>query len=134
MHAYTGRDTVSAFAGRGKIGTLRMAKDHKPFQEMFDFLGVKWEPSDDLYQKLQDFTCRVYNSRPGTDSANELRYRMFWSRRGNIASDQPPPCPDFLYKHPCQANYQTAISRRSLEAAQKFQVPYDLAGHKRRTS
>ena len=36
MHAYTGCGTVSAFAVRGKIGALRMVKEHKSFQEMFD--------------------------------------------------------------------------------------------------
>ena len=41
MHAYTGCDTVSAFAGRGKIGALRIVKEQRSFQEMFDLLGVE---------------------------------------------------------------------------------------------
>ena len=77
MHAYTGCDTVSAFAGRGKIGALRIVKEQRSFQEMFDLLGVEWELSDDLFQMLQNFTCRMYSSRPGTNSINELRYRLF---------------------------------------------------------
>ena len=67
MHGYTGCDTLSAFAGRGKIGALRIVKEHRSVQEMFDLLGVEWELSDDLFQKLQDFTCRMYSSRPGTN-------------------------------------------------------------------
>lgn len=115
MHAYAGYDTVSAFAGQGKNGALRIVKQHKSFQEMFDLLGLEWELSDDLFQKLQGFTCQLYNSHPGTNSFNELRCRMFCSRRGKIDSDQLPPWADCLYKHACQANYQTAIWRQSLE-------------------
>ena len=59
MHAYTHCDTVSALAGRGKMGALRIVKNHKSFQEMFDLLGVEWVLSDHLFQKLQDFTCQV---------------------------------------------------------------------------
>ena len=36
MLAYTGCETVSAFAGRGKIGGLRIVKEQRSFQEMFD--------------------------------------------------------------------------------------------------
>ena len=104
MHAYTGCDTVSAFAGRGKIGALRIVKEQRSFQEMFDLLGVEWELSDDLFQMLPNFTCRMYSSRPGTNSINELRYRLFCSKRCNIESDQLPPCADCLYKHACRAN------------------------------
>ena len=57
----------------------------------------------------------MYSSRPGTNSINELRYRLFCSKRGNIESNQLPPCADCLYKHACRANYQTGIWRRSLE-------------------
>ena len=120
MHAYTGCDTVSAFAGRGKIGALRIVKEQR---SMFDLLGVEWELSDDLFQMLQNFTCRMYSSRPGTNSINELRYRLFCSKRGNIESDQLPPCADCLYKHACRANYQTGIWRRSLENCPEIPSP-----------
>lgn len=123
LHAYTGCDTVSAFAGRGKIGALRIVKEQRSFQEMFDLLGVEWELSGDLFQKLQDFTCRMYSSRPGTNSINELRYRLFCSKRGNIESDHLSPCADCLYKHACRANYQTAIWRRSLENRPEIPSP-----------
>ena len=48
---------------------------------------------------------------------------MFCSRRGNIDSDQLPPCADCLYKHACRANYQTAIWRRSLENRPEIPSP-----------
>ena len=119
----TGWDTVSAFAGRGKIDALRIVKEQRSFQEMFDLFGVEWEFSDNLFQVLQNFTCCMYSSRPGTNSINELRYRLFCSKRGNIESDQLPPCADCLYKHACRANYQTGIWRRSLENCPEIPSP-----------
>lgn len=59
MHEYTGWDRVNAYAGRGKIGALRIVKEHKSFLGMFDLLGVEWELSDNLFQKRQDFTCQL---------------------------------------------------------------------------
>ena len=123
IHAYTGCVTVSAYAGREKIWALRILKEHKSFQEMFDLLGVELELSDDLVQKLQDFTCQLYISSPGTNSVNELRYRMFCSRRGNIEFDQLLPCADCLSKHACRANYQTAIWRQGLENRPEIPSP-----------
>ena len=41
MHAFTGCDTVSAFAGRGKITALRLVKQHTSYQEMFKAAGYE---------------------------------------------------------------------------------------------
>ncbi|KAK3729656.1 hypothetical protein QZH41_006396 [Actinostola sp. cb2023] len=126
VHAYTGCDTVSAFAGRGKIGALRIVKEQRSFQEMFKCLGMEWELSDDLFKKLQDFTCHMYCSRPGTNDINELRYRLFCAKKGNIDSMQLPPCADCLFKHACRANYQAAIWKRSLECCPVIPSPIRL--------
>ena len=54
MHAFTGWDTVSAFAGRGKIGCLEATdKSDKAYQEAFSELGRSWDVSDELFEKLQ---------------------------------------------------------------------------------
>ena len=90
---------------------------------MFDLSGVGWEFSDNLFQMLQNFTCRIYSSRPGTNSINELRYRLFCSKRCNIESDQLPPCADWLYKHACQANQQTEMWRRRIENCPEIPSP-----------
>ena len=47
-------------------------------------------------------------------------------KRGNIESDQLPPCADCLYKHACRANYQTGIWRRSLENCPEIPSPVRL--------
>ena len=57
MHAFTGCDTVSAFAGRGKVGTFKQLKTDRTYQEAFFELGCAWDVSDEFFKKLQDITC-----------------------------------------------------------------------------
>lgn len=123
MHAFTGCDTVSAFARRGKISALRLAKQHTSYQEMFTQLGMEWVLSDMLFQSLQALTCRLYCSQPGTDNINELRYRIFCAKKRNIHSTQLTPCVDCLFKHASRANFQAAIWKRSLQTCQETPTP-----------
>ena len=53
MHAFIGCVTVSAFAGCGKIGALKLLKSDKAYQEAFSELGRSWDVSDELFEKLQ---------------------------------------------------------------------------------
>ena len=75
LHAFTGCDSVSAFFGKGKLAALKIVRRNKSFQNLFQEIGMRWEPSDDLLVKLQEFTCIMYTSSPGTSNFNELRYR-----------------------------------------------------------
>ena len=56
MHAFTGCDTLSAFAGRGKITALQLVKQQTSYQEMFKQLGIEWVLSNEPFQSLQEFT------------------------------------------------------------------------------
>ena len=123
MHAYTGCDTVSAFAGRGKLRALKLLIDSRQFQNMFANLGEHWELSDELFEKLQSFTCTLYSAKSGTNNTNDLRYRLFCARKGEIDSHLLPPCADALKKHALRANYQACIWRRSLEGCPAVPSP-----------
>ena len=105
------------------IGALRLVKEHRSFQEIFVLLGVEWELSDDLFQNFRILLVICTVLAQEQNSVNELRYRMFCSRRDNVESYQLPPCADCLYKHACPANYQTAIWRRSLENRPEIPSP-----------
>jgi len=48
--AVTGCDTVSAFAGRGKLTAL--VKKDTSCQDIFSRLGQSWYVSDELFQKI----------------------------------------------------------------------------------
>ena len=100
IHSSTGCDTVSAFAGRGKVRAVTLAKRDRPTLEMFQQLGTTWHLPDDLFNRLQKFTCVLYSATKNTDRINTLRYNLFCAKKGE-----------------CQrANYQAAVWRLSLEA------------------
>lgn len=123
LHAFTGCDSVSAFAGKGKLAALKIIKRKKSFQNLFQQIGMQWELTDELFAKLQEFTCMMYSSTPGTSDVNELRYRLFCAKKGKLDSNQLPPCADCLKKHSLRANYQAAIWRRSLQNCPQVPSP-----------
>ena len=115
MHGFTGCDNVSAFAGRGEITALRLVKQQKSYEEFFKQLGMEWVLSNELFQSLQESTCKLYCSQPGTDNINEMRYRLFCAKKGNIDSTQLPPHADCLLKHASRENFQAVIWKWSLQ-------------------
>ena len=115
MHAFTGCDTVSAFAGRGKIGALKQMKCDESKQEVFSELGKSWDTSNDLLMKTERLTCQLYVPTTQISEVNTLRYKMFCAKRAQVESSQLPPCQDCLYRHISRANYQAAVWRRCLE-------------------
>lgn len=115
MHAYTGCDTVSSFSGRGKLSALKILQSDKKFQKGFTQLGKDWVLNDELFQCLEEFTCRIYSPQTNINDVNEMRYELFRLKNGNIESSQLPPCRDSLHMHAIRANYQAAIWQRSLQ-------------------
>ena len=121
MHAYTGRDSVSAFVGKGKAQAFKLVKTDKGSRETFTELGQEWNLSPELMNKLEALTCQLYAPKTTTTTVNDLRYQLFCAKKGEIESHQLPPCRDCLVKHFQRANYQVAIWRRCLH--QDPQVP-----------
>ena len=115
VHSFTGCDTVSAFAGRGKLRAFQIIKSDHNARNAFVQLGETWTLSHDMHTQLERFVCKLYATEPGTLDTDELRYNLFCARKGEIESHQLPPCKDRLMKHSLRANYQAAIWRRSLE-------------------
>ncbi|KAL8624130.1 hypothetical protein ACOMHN_036133 [Nucella lapillus] len=73
LHAYTGCDSVSSFAGKGKVAALKMLKSNENVQQTFSDLGKDWELSGELFEKLEQFTCKLYAPKQPTTGVNELR-------------------------------------------------------------
>ena len=48
LHSFTGCDSVSAFAGKGKIGALKILKSNEGARRAFRELGQSWTVSEDL--------------------------------------------------------------------------------------
>ena len=59
MHAFTGCDSISAFAGRGKTTAFKLLKSDKTHQEVFNQLGNSWDLSAELFQIATDHLPNV---------------------------------------------------------------------------
>lgn len=123
MHSFTGCDSVSSFAGKGKLAAMKMLRSDKEAQETFSDLGKNWELSDELFDKLESFTCRMYAPKQPASGVNELRYQLFCAKSGDTESHQLPPCQDCLRKHAQRANYQTALWQRCLSGDSEIADP-----------
>ena len=124
MHAYTGCDTVSALAGKGKAIALKLLTINREIQDIFLQLGQMWDLSRELMDRLEAFTCLLYAPRTSSTKVNDLRYDIFCTKRGEIESLLLPPCRDCLEKHVQRANYQAAIWRRCLQRDPKVPSPF----------
>jgi hypothetical protein len=109
IHSFTGCDTVSSFAGRGKVKPLvLMTKDVK-YVEAFAELGEEPSVSSQLKETLESFTCKMYGGKDG--AVNELRFRMYCQSGGKIGCENLPPCKNVLDLHIQRANFQAHIWR-----------------------
>ena len=107
--AFTGCDIVSAFARRGKLSALKLTKRDATYQETFSQVGQSWDVQPQLFEKVQQFTCRVYVAASSTTEVIDLRYQHFCAKMGEIESSLLSPRRDCLLKHLLRANYQAAI-------------------------
>lgn len=114
LHAFTGCDVVSAFAGIGKVKPLKKLLSKKEYHHAFQALGESWVISEDLMMKLEAFVCDIYGAKKGVSDVNQCRYAVFCAKKGEAESYQLPPCQDSLRKHCNRANYQAAVWRNSL--------------------
>jgi hypothetical protein len=127
VHAWTGCDSVSAFAGQGKIKAVNLIRTNDTFREAFTTLGREWSVPDTLFTVIEEFTCNMYSRSAKSSTVNALRYEMFRAKNGDVSSGQLPPCKDALLQHTKRANYQAAIWRRSLQNTP--QIPEATDGH-----
>lgn len=114
LHAFTGCDAVSAFAGIGKVKPLKKLLAKKEYHRMFQELGENWVISEDLMMQLEAFVCDIYGAKKGISDVNQCRYAVFCAKKGEAESHQLPPCQDSLRKHCLRANYQAAVWKNSL--------------------
>ena len=73
LHAFTGCDTVSAFASRRKLSALKPMKTDITHLETFSQVGQPWDVQPQLPEKVQQFTRRMYVAVSSTTNVNDLR-------------------------------------------------------------
>ena len=111
LHAFTGYDTVGAFASRGTLGSLKLMKSDITYQETFSHVGHTWDVQPHLFEKVQTFNCRMNVAASSTTEMNDLRYQLFCAKTGDIESSLLPPCIACLVRHLLRDNYQAATSK-----------------------
>ena len=94
LHSFTGCDTVSAFAGKGKISTFKLMQKNRKYQGAFTRLGKEWSVPRNLSSVLQDCTCKLYATGCPCVAVNELRYLLFRAKEGAVESGRFLPCED----------------------------------------
>ena len=124
FHSFTGYDTISAFAGRGKWKPLKLILNDASYVHAFSQLGNQTEV-DDLH-KIKLFVCHMYGCR-GDVSVDQLRYKLCCKNAGKIGCDQLPSCTDALELHLMRADYQVRIWRESLLQIQSDMDPLENA-------
>ena len=62
LHAFTGCDSVSAFAGKGKIKAQKLLINSE-FVNLFSLLGTSWFVTEDMIDRLSEFVSCLYDKR-----------------------------------------------------------------------
>ena len=114
FHAFTGCDSISAFAGKGKKRPFKLLMKSQDYIETFQMLGQSWNLDDDVIERLEKFTCHMYGSYL-TTSVNELRYKIYCTKKGKVTCEDLPPCHSTFLQHCNRANYQSHVWRSALE-------------------
>ena len=114
LHCYTGCDTISSFSGQGiKLGALTLVINNHKFRDELANMGWNCHLlalSPDLYDALQEFTCRLYCPKSLTCDIKITRLRR-------------ASCGDsYIYQH---AKYQAVICHRRLVICPDIPRPDD---------
>ena len=83
LHAITGCDSVSAVAGKGKVGPFRTMCTNDNYINSFQQLGSSWTVSDDLLLRIEKVVCLMYGFKQ-PNLVNNLRYKMHCSKYAKI--------------------------------------------------
>ena len=127
LHWFTGCDTVSAFASKGKVKPLNLMKTNSDYVSLFCSLGEDEHVNDDLYKDIEKFVCHLYGKK-NESSINNLRYHLYCQGGGKLACELLPPCSNVLRLYSERANYQARIWKHSLDPLYE---PLNPVGHGR---
>ena len=113
FHAFTGCDSTSAFAGKGKIKCLKILATDERFLDAFALLGEQPNLNETVAEILEEFTCRIYGEKAFV-LINEARYEVFRKKKAMPDPHMLPPSQDALKMHIARTNYQTYEWKNSL--------------------
>ena len=131
-HNFSGCETTSAFAGRGKIKPLLVMLNSVRHIENFSHFGECINLEEGMFKELEQFVCHMYGKNISPDnlaSINTVWYNLYCQREGKILSDFLPPCENVLHQHLRRANYQAWIWRNDMVPQMNVDEPIDHGWH-----
>ena len=81
LHAFTGCDSISSFAGIGKVKPVKSLWKNNDFQEVFARFGEEWSVTEELFRKMEAFVYALYGAKKRKSYVNELRYALFCANK-----------------------------------------------------
>ena len=98
-HSFTGCDTTSCFAGRGKVRPLSIMASKERYMDVFASLGRGETVSVEHENILESFVCEMYGEKCRRDESlcvDDARYKIYCRKNGKLPYDSLPPCRNVL--------------------------------------
>ena len=120
MHAFSGCDSTSQFAGHGKKKSMKLLIEDAEFRSSMATLGDTFQLSPSTLEKGEQVICTLYKSK--LKRTNQVRNER-WNRSTKDIT-KLPPTQDSAIQHLKRANYQAAIWKRCLEPHPNVPSPH----------
>lgn len=132
LHAFSGCDTVSSFAGRGKRTVWDIWKTYQEVTPAFVTLGSTPSSVDAQMEVLERFVVLLYDRTSSVEKVNEARKQLF-SQKGR-QMDGLPPSRAALEEHTKRAAYQAGhVWAQMINAVPKLPSPSEWGWLQRNT-
>ena len=117
FHCFSGYDSTSSFAGKGKLKPLSLQSSNENYIHGFSHIGTSGTVTEDTIRILEKLVCEMYGKKAMEKdlSINEVRYNIYCQRNGRISFAMLPPCLNVLKEHISRVSYQTLIWRKCLD-------------------
>ena len=118
-HVFTGCDTTSPFAGKGKQTCWNfLLKSTLSILQAFTNLGKILRLSENDHRLMEDFLCQLYQSKTQECHLTKLRWNIF--RQSQADAEKLPPTPAALRHH---THYQCMIWSHGTVAVMNLPPP-----------
>ena len=106
FHSFTGCDTVSAFAGKGKKNAWAVWRVYPKITESFNDMSVNTDTiGPENAAVIEIFSVLLYDRTTQLVNINSVRKELF-TRKGTFAHENLPPTKAALEEHTKRAMYQ----------------------------
>lgn len=107
FHAFTGCDTTGKFTGKGKVTCWNTLTAARPNVIRAFGLGETNELSQNTFDALEEFVCRLYCLRSAIVNISDLRWYLF--KKNQAEAEKLPPTRATLRNHTLRAHYQAMV-------------------------